>query len=193
MAAIVSAIAGLGTGLGVWLGTAQTLFGEVTVDSTGQTLPCMYGTVASALSPLAYTIILSLIWPDNYDWARFTDEKLLLDNDTSGEESEREAPIRQSNKGGVLSEASEVVYDQTDLRWQRHALFWSLFSFFGIWVLWPLPMYGAKYIFSKVVSFTISISLVYYLTLSIVFQIMDCSVTHMVVDKSSYTWIISII
>ncbi|KAL7802975.1 Na+/solute symporter [Trichoderma afarasin] len=150
LAAVVSAIAGLGTGLGVWLGTAQALFGEVTVDSTGQTLPCMYGTVASALSPLLYTIILSLIWPDNYDWARFTDEKLLLDSDTSAEESEREAPVRQSSKGGVLSEASEVVYDQTDLRWQRYALFWSLFSFFGIWVLWPLPMYGAKYIFSKV-------------------------------------------
>jgi hypothetical protein len=193
LAAVVSAIAGLGTGLGVWLGTAQALFGEVTVDSTGQTLPCMYGTVASALSPLLYTVILSLIWPDNYDWARFTDEKLLLDSDTSAEELEREAPVRQSSKGGVLSEASEVVYDQTDLRWQRYALFWSLFSFFGIWVLWPLPMYGAKYIFSKVVSFAIPISLSYYLTPSIVFQIMDCSVTHMVVDKSSYTWLVSVI
>lgn len=152
LAAIISAIAGLATGLGTWLGTAQALFGEVTVDSTGQTLPCMYGTVASALSPLLYTIILSLIWPDNYDWARFTDEKLLLDSDNSPEESEREVPIRQGNKGGILNDASEVVYDQTDLRWQRYALFWSLFSFFGIWVIWPLPMYGAKYIFSKIVS-----------------------------------------
>ncbi|KAL7952741.1 Na+/solute symporter [Trichoderma compactum] len=122
LAAVVSAVAGLGTGLGVWLGTAQALFGEVTVDSTGQTLPLF---------------ILSLIWPDNYDWGRFTDEKLLLDSDTS---------VKNQND----SEASEVVYDQTHLRWQRYALFWSLFSFFGIWVLWPLPMYGAKYIFSKV-------------------------------------------
>lgn len=153
-AAVVSAIAGLATGLGTWLGTAQALFGEVTVDSTGQTLPCMYGTVASALSPLLYTVILSLIWPDNYDWARFTDEKLLLDADATAEASEpaQEAPNRQTAKGGVLSDVCEVVYDQTDLRWQRYALFWSLFSFFGIWVLWPLPMYGAKYIFSKVVS-----------------------------------------
>lgn len=153
-AAVVSAVAGLATGLGTWLGTAQALFGEVTVDSTGQTLPCMYGTVASALSPLLYTVILSLIWPDNYDWSRFTDEKLLLDSNTPGDESDsaREAPTRQAIKGGVMSDSSEVVYDQTDLRWQRYALFWSLFSFFGIWVLWPLPMYGAKYIFSKVVS-----------------------------------------
>ncbi|RFU75720.1 urea active transporter [Trichoderma arundinaceum] len=151
LAAIISSVGGLATGLGVWLGTAQALFGEISVDSTGQTLPCMYGTVASALSPLLYTIILSFIWPDNYDWTRFTDEKLLLDNDASTEELEREEPTRQASKGGVLTEAAEVPYDKSDLRWQRYALFWSLFSFFGIWVLWPLPMYGAKYIFTKVV------------------------------------------
>ncbi|KAH6606944.1 urea active transporter [Trichoderma cornu-damae] len=150
-AAVISAVAGLATGLGVWLGAAQALFGEVSVDSTGQTLPCMYGTVASALSPLLYTIILSLIWPDNYDWTRFTDEKLVLDSDTSTEESRRKEPTRESSKGGVLSDASEVVHDQTDLRWQKYAFLWSCFSFFGIWILWPLPMYGAKYIFSKAI------------------------------------------
>lgn len=152
LAAVVSAVTGLATGLGVWLGTAQALFGEVSVDSTGQTLPCLYGTVASALSPLLYTVILSFICPDNYDWTRFKEEKLLLDSDTQTEESDREEPVRQGDKGGVLSSTSEVVYDQTDLRWKRYALFWSLFSFFGLWVLWPLPMYGAKYIFSKIVS-----------------------------------------
>lgn len=153
LAAVVSAVTGLATGLGVWLGTAQALFGEVSVDSTGQTLPCLYGTVASALSPLLYTVILSFIWPDNYDWTRFKEEKLLLDSDTQTEESDREEPVRQGGKEGVLSSTSEIVYDQTDLRWKRYALFWSLFSFFGLWVLWPLPMYGAKYIFSKIVSF----------------------------------------
>ncbi|PTB46065.1 hypothetical protein M441DRAFT_126882 [Trichoderma asperellum CBS 433.97] len=149
LAAVVSAVTGLATGLGVWLGTAQALFGKVSVDSTGQILPCLYGTVASALSPLLYTVILSFIWPDNYDWTRFREEKLLLDSDTQTEESDRKEHARQGSKGGVLSSASEVVYDKTDLRWKRYALFWSLFSFFGLWVLWPLPMYGAEYIFSK--------------------------------------------
>ncbi|KAL9485312.1 hypothetical protein ACSS6W_004101 [Trichoderma asperelloides] len=148
-AAVVSAVTGLATGLGVWLGTAQALFGKVSVDSTGQTLPCLYGTVASALSPLLYTVVLSFIWPDNYDWARFREERLLLDIDTQTEESDREEQARQGSKGGVLSSASEAVYDKTDLRWKRYALFWSLFSFFGLWVLWPLPMYGVEYIFSK--------------------------------------------
>jgi hypothetical protein len=188
-AAVVSAIAGLATGLGTWLGTAQALFGEVTVDSTGQTLPCMYGTVASALSPLLYTVVLSLIWPDNYDWARFTDEKLLLDSETSADESDS---ARQATKGGVLSNASEVAYDQTDLRWQRYALFWSLFAFFGIWVLWPLPMYGAKYIFSKVVSRPAAIRDLVS-NFSAVLQSLDCGVTLMVVDKFAYSWPVSLV
>jgi hypothetical protein len=181
-AAVVSAVTGLATGLGVWLGSAQALFGEVTVDSTGQTLPCLYGTVASALSPLLYTVILSLIWPDNYAWERFKEEKLLLDDeDTPAEESE----TRQGGKGGVLSSTSEVVYDQTDLRWKRYALFWSLFSFFGLWVLWPLPMYGAKYIFGKIVSH-LHQTRRQYLIISTVLPIVDCGITHMAVDKSTH-------
>lgn len=192
LAAVVSAVTGLATGLGVWLGTAQALFGEVSVDSTGQTLPCLYGTVASALSPLLYTVILSLLWPDNYDWTRFKEEKLLLDSDTQNEESDREEQTRQNSKGGVLSNTSEVVYDKTDLRWKRYALFWSLFSFFGLWVLWPLPMYGAKYIFSKIVSFVRYHKRMWYLITSTVLQVMDCGVTHMAVDKSTHTGRVSI-
>jgi hypothetical protein len=192
LAAVISAVAGLATGLGVWLGTAQAFFGEVTVNSTGQTLPCMYGTVASALSPLVYTVILSFIWPDNYDWARFTDEKLLLDSDTQSEESDKEEPTRQGSKGGVLSSTSEVVYDKTDLRWQRYALFWSLFSFFGLWVLWPLPMYGAKYIFSKVVSLAcFPKKKTWRLITSTVFQVVDCGIAYMAVDKPTYSGCVS--
>ncbi len=48
-AAIISPL--LGLGIAVWLGTAHAFAGEISVASTGQTLPCVYGTVASALSP----------------------------------------------------------------------------------------------------------------------------------------------
>lgn len=192
-AAVVSAVTGLATGLGVWLGTAQALFGKVSVDSTGQTLPCLYGTVASALSPLLYTVVLSFIWPDNYDWARFREERLLLDIDTQTEESDREEQARQGSKGGVLSSASEVVYDKTDLRWKRYALFWSLFLFFGLWVLWPLPMYGVEYIFSKTVSFIRYHERKWYLTTSTVLQVVDCGVAYMAMDKSTHSERVSVV
>ena len=34
-------------------------------------------------------------------------------------------------------------------RWGRIAAFWSLATFLGHWVIWPLPMYGSHYVFEK--------------------------------------------
>lgn len=139
-AAIVSPILGLVTGLGVWLGSAQSLYGEVTVASTGKTLPCVYGTVASALSPALYSVLISLARPANYDWADFRKEKLLLENRLAGEDN-------SNNSSGSLS---TYAADKAKLKhWGRVASGWALATFFGHWVFWPLPMYASKYIFSS--------------------------------------------
>ncbi|KAK1763373.1 hypothetical protein QBC33DRAFT_459551 [Phialemonium atrogriseum] len=146
IAAISSAFLGMATGLAVWLGTAHSFYGEVTVSSTGQTLPCMYGTVASALSPLLYTVVISSIRPANYDWSDFTKEKLAMD---SGDENEQQQKVEASDKTESSTAVTEVTSDDTQIRWTRYALFWAIATFLGHWVLWPLPMYAAKFVFSK--------------------------------------------
>ncbi|KAF4219153.1 hypothetical protein CNMCM6457_003243 [Aspergillus fumigatiaffinis] len=137
-AAILSPVLGLATGLGVWLGTAKHIYGAVTVSTTGQILPCVYGTVASAFSPIVYSVVLTLLRPQNYDWAEFKKEKLAL------EELEGDLTIVHSHQ--PKSSAPSVKELK---RWSRIAAFWSIATFLGHWVLWPLPMYGAKYVFSK--------------------------------------------
>ncbi|KAF4211400.1 hypothetical protein CNMCM8980_002360 [Aspergillus fumigatiaffinis] len=137
-AAILSPVLGLATGLGVWLGTAKHFYGAVTVSTTGQILPCVYGTVASAFSPIVYSVVLTLLRPQNYDWAEFKKEKLAL------EELEGDLTIVHSHQ--PKSSAPSVKELK---RWSRIAAFWSIATFLGHWVLWPLPMYGAKYVFSK--------------------------------------------
>lgn len=132
LAAIVSPILGLITGLAVWLGSAKALYGNITILSTGQTLPCTYGTVASALSPAVYSIVISLVRPDNYDWADFRKEKLLFDDQSS------------INAAGGLQvshaqETAAATYtkDKASLkRWGRIASIWALATFFGHWVFW---------------------------------------------------------
>lgn len=132
VAAVVSPILGLFTGLAVWLGTAQALFGEISVASTGQAAPCTWGTTASALSPALYSVVISLVKPANFNWADFRNEKLTLDGTTQNvEESDY-----QTNKAQLK-------------RWGRLSAYWSLATFLGHWVLWPLPMYAAKYVFSE--------------------------------------------
>lgn len=132
LAAIVSPLLGLATGLAVWIGSARSLYGGITVASTGQTLPCVYGTVASALSPALYSVVISLVKPANYDWAEFRKEKLLFDDNV---ERDSYSGLQVTHDAEVA--ASSYANDKAHLkRWGWIASAWALATFFGHWVLW---------------------------------------------------------
>ncbi|KAM3474377.1 hypothetical protein MY5147_004308 [Beauveria neobassiana] len=144
-AAVASPLLGMATGIGVWLGTASALYGEVTVASTGQTLPCVYGTVASAFSPCLFSIAITLAKPANFKWADFRKERLAFSKSTattSGDSDEESKSHEQI--------VSQYAADKLRLkRWLRISSIWALATFLGHWVLWPLPMYASHYIFGK--------------------------------------------
>ncbi|GLB02709.1 hypothetical protein AtubIFM57258_006172 [Aspergillus tubingensis] len=142
-AAILSPILGMATGIGVWLGTAQHFYGAVSVSSTGQILPCVYGTVASAFSPIVYSVVITLVKPQRYDWAEFRKEKLGL------ERLDSDSDITVNGQGSEAQHTQSAFDPQELKRWGRVAAFWSIATFLGHWVLWPLPMYGSKYVFGK--------------------------------------------
>ncbi|KAJ5138301.1 uncharacterized protein N7515_003149 [Penicillium bovifimosum] len=148
-AAILSPILGLATGLSVWLGTASHFSGEVTVASTGQVLPCLYGTVASCMSPIIYSVVITLVKPQNYDWNDFKKVKLSLEKLDSNLTT---AHLNKNGRvdGGEEEDAGRAGFDQKELkRWARIAAIWSVATFLGHWVIWPLPMYGSGYVFGK--------------------------------------------
>ncbi|GAQ46261.1 hypothetical protein AtubIFM57143_000795 [Aspergillus tubingensis] len=142
-AAILAPILGMATGIGVWLGTAQHFYGAVSVSSTGQILPCVYGTVASAFSPIVYSLAITLLKPQRYDWAEFRKEKLGL------ERLDSDSDITVNGQGSEAQQTRSSFDPQELKRWGRIAAFWSIATFLGHWVLWPLPMYGSKYVFGK--------------------------------------------
>lgn len=143
-AAILSPTLGLATGLAVWLGTASRFSGEVSVASTGEVLPCLYGTVASCLSPILYSVLITLVRPQNYDWDDFKKEKLSL------EKLDSELTTAHHHDGSVEVGARGAGPDYKELkRWGRIAAFWAVATFLGHWVIWPLPMYGSGYVFGK--------------------------------------------
>ncbi|KAJ5505294.1 Sodium/solute symporter [Penicillium expansum] len=142
-AAILSPVLGLATGMAVWLGTASHFSGEVSVASTGQVLPCLYGTVASCMSPIVYSVVITLVRPQNYNWDDFKKVKLSLEK----LDSDSTTP---SGGDGSGEDGGRSADDQKELkRWGRIAAFWAVATFLGHWVIWPLPMYGSGYIFGK--------------------------------------------
>lgn len=168
-AAIISPLLGMVTGLAVWLGSAHSLYGSITVDTTGSLYACAYGTAASAFSPLPYSLLIT--WASggqNFDWADFKKEKLAFNSNASPSSAstlhEPAAGVSGSDEKHVDqhdSEKTTAVYttDINDphhpqnqiflLRWVKVAAFWSAATFLGHWVLWPLPMYASHYVFTK--------------------------------------------
>jgi Na+/proline symporter len=140
-AAIASPLLGMATGISVWLSSANALYGEVSVTSTGQTLPCVYGTVASAFSPCLFSVVISIASQEQYNWANFRNERLAFVKGASDSEAEL-----KSHEEIIQRYASDKVILKY---WGRIAAFWAAATFLGHWVLWPLPMYASKYILSK--------------------------------------------
>lgn len=71
LAAIVAPILGFSTGLAIWLGTAQALYGRITMETTGASLPALYGAIGSFFSPALYSGVISQWKPYKFDWREF--------------------------------------------------------------------------------------------------------------------------
>ena len=106
----------------------------------------MYGTVAAALSPIPYTVIITFFKPQNFDWADFAKQRLAfekLDENLTTVDS-RAVDAEES------LDAEQVDVKRQELkRWGRIAAFWAVATFLGHWVLWPLPMYASHYVFGR--------------------------------------------
>ncbi|KAJ9623742.1 hypothetical protein H2204_011144 [Knufia peltigerae] len=137
-AAIVSQILGMMTGFAVWLGATKALYGVVNVTTSGSQLSCMYGVIASFVSPAIYTVAISLIKPASFDWNKFFQVELITD-DLNAEE------IEANKRAQMLSPAMIKKMKKMS----KFASFAGVAMFVGVWIIWPYAMYGSRYVFSK--------------------------------------------
>jgi hypothetical protein len=147
-AAIISPLLGMATGIAVWLGSAYALYGTITIVTTGATVPCVWGTVASAISPLPYSVIITLFKPESFDWAEFQKESLAFKIETTSIGDKHNSSVQGTDIEAIPELNGEDSQQQLK-RWGRIAAIWAAVTFLGHWVLWPLPMYASKYIFGE--------------------------------------------
>ncbi|KAH0351698.1 solute symporter family transporter, partial [Aureobasidium melanogenum] len=67
--AITGAIGGLIVGIAAWLAVAKVYFGELTIATTGTEYATLAGNLGAVASGLILTVAVSLIKPQNFDWA----------------------------------------------------------------------------------------------------------------------------
>jgi hypothetical protein len=127
--------------------TAKKEGGELTVDTTGANNPMLAGNVVALLSPLIFIPILTYaLGPQNYDWVSMKMIRRSDDHDLAAAAhidlemvpgERRHSVIKEEEEQAKLLKASKIA------RWM------TVFMAIALLVLWPMPMYGSGYIFSK--------------------------------------------
>ncbi|KAK2740591.1 hypothetical protein FQN55_008800 [Onygenales sp. PD_40] len=147
IAASLSPILGLAVSLTAWLVTTKKQYGVLTVETTGSNNPMLAGNVAALLSPIVFIPILTYVFgPQNYDYESMKQIKKVDDSevaadahvdlelvpgqaDASPDQTEEE--LASLNKAAKIARALTVVMTICLL------------------ILWPMPMFGSGYVFSK--------------------------------------------
>lgn len=155
VAAAGSPILGLACALVAWTVTCAREFGGVlSIENLGSNNPMLAGNVVALLSPLVFVPLLTYAFgADDYDWATMAaikqgDDADLSPADVKAGELEDGGGGDQALPPGVTFMAPEQ--DMAKLkRASRLAKWLTLVMAVSFLVLWPMPMYGSGYVFSK--------------------------------------------
>ncbi|KAL9103197.1 MAG: hypothetical protein Q9163_001724 [Psora crenata] len=146
-AAALSPVLGLACALIAWLVTAKKQYGDLSVASTGSNNPMLAGNVAALLSPLVFVPVLTYAFgPQNYDYKSMA--AIRLGDDTDIALAANADPELVPGAAGPSPEESAAA--QTKL--QRASIIaksMTVFMTVALLVLWPMPLYGTGYVFSK--------------------------------------------
>lgn len=149
IAAALSPILGLTVSLIAWLVTAKSTCGALTVECTGSNYPMLAGNVAALLSPIIFVPTLTFTFGrQKYDWVSMKDIRIGDDSDIAASahidlELTPGADRRTSTAEADAAEQRKLKKAATTARSMTVAMTLILL------ILWPMPLYGTGYVFSK--------------------------------------------
>ncbi|SCV01221.1 LAME_0G14840g1_1 [Lachancea meyersii CBS 8951] len=174
IAVIASPILGTALSIMSWLVCTKKKAGVLTVDTTFEDDPMLTGNVVALLSPAVFIPILTYVFkPQNFNWEllkviKRADETAEIESaeNVNGKVQEESADSTnsldkeklQAVKSSV-SVAQDVPKENIEAMEKEEALhlakagkigsYLTIFFALALLVVWPMPMYGSGYIFSK--------------------------------------------
>lgn len=130
-----------------WLVTAKKEGGDLSVLSTGANNPMLAGNVVSLLAPVIFIPVLSFaLRTPKYDWLSMKAIRKADDTDLAAAADMDPELVR----GAAEHTAAEEEAEQRQLsRSAKIARTLTVVLTLCLLILWPMPMYGSGYIFSK--------------------------------------------
>jgi urea-proton symporter len=129
ISASISALFGLLMGVFVWLFSAFSIHGDISVASTSHDIPLLLGNLTSFASGFVLVILGSLIKPDNFNF-NITKQRIVVS------EERIRSLIKEDNDESLLKKRTKFGY--------KYGIFFTLI----LVVIWPLPLFFSGYIFS---------------------------------------------
>lgn len=155
IAAAGSPILGLACALVAWTVTCAREFdGVLSIDNLGSNNPMLAGNVVALLSPIVFVPVLTYAFgADDYDWGTMA---AIKQGDDAGVSSADDVKGRELEDGGnsqPLPPGATIMAPEQDMaklnKASRLAKWLTLVMAVSFLVLWPMPMYGSGYVFSK--------------------------------------------
>lgn len=129
ISASISALCGLLLGVLVWLFSAFSLYGNISVATTSHDIPLLLGNLTSFASGFVLVILGSLIRPDNFNF-NITKQRIVV------VEERIRSLIKEDNDKSLLKKRTIFGY--------KYGIIFTLI----LVVIWPLPLFFSGYIFS---------------------------------------------
>ncbi|KAK5755080.1 urea active transporter [Elasticomyces elasticus] len=132
-----------------WLVTAKKEGGSLSVLSTGANNPMLAGNVVSLLAPCIFIPLLSFfpgLRTPKYDWMSM---KLIRKGDDSDMAAAAHMDLELVPGQSAQSDHEERVEQHQLERSAKTARYMTISLTLALLVLWPWPLYGSGYIFSK--------------------------------------------
>ncbi|CUM66187.1 uncharacterized protein PRCAT00003845001 [Priceomyces carsonii] len=163
MAAILTPPIATGLAIMSWLVCTKAKFGSISVANTFEDDAMLTGNVVALCTPLIFVPLFTLIFkPQNFDWSilrnirRVNEDEEILEAEQSRDDSDPEKvyPV----KSQVSIAANEIAIINLERLEQETRHLHKSFKIAAIIcvtltlclvILWPMPMYGQSYIFSK--------------------------------------------
>lgn len=145
-----------------WLVCAKKNFGAVNVDTTFEDDAMLTGNVVALLSPVVFVPVLTIVFkPQNFDWLILKsitrvdeEEELIAATEVNDADPEYIHPV----KSQITVMATEIADSHEDRLEEETKKLNKSFKIAAVIcvsltlclvILWPMPMYGSSYVFSK--------------------------------------------
>ena len=175
-AAIISPLVGLAAGIAVWISLSKSMFGAVSIATTSEQMPALYGSLTSLFTPAILSVVISLVKPQKFDFREFLRIELIEDKSQTSSSSASQVDV---DVRGILSEGPDLAkslnkeagttneelsssrqtsetlvhpFDEATLRhvkeWLKIAIAFLIVNVLVTIIVWPLPLYR-NYIFGR--------------------------------------------